>query len=81
MEYHITKKTAKKINPEYIFKTDTLSNHLDECISIIPPLLDALPNFKHIYKATNITDYYGRLKRLYETKRCEWYNRGSLWKN
>tara|TARA_R110001599_G_scaffold347011_1_gene572871 strand:+ start:15676 stop:15924 length:249 start_codon:yes stop_codon:yes gene_type:complete len=79
MEYYLTNKEAKDVNVDYIFKLDTLENHLEECTSILTPILDALPNFKHLYEPNNIKDYYDTLKRNYESKRSEWVNRGKLW--
>jgi len=79
MEYSVTNKEAKNIKPELIFKLDTLNNHLEECISIITPLLERLSDYKHLYERRTIEDYYGRLKRRYEAKKCEWLNRKKLW--
>jgi len=79
MEYHITDNEAKDINVDFVFKLDTLSNHLDECISTITPLIDVLSHFKHLYEPQSIEDYYSRLKRKYESNRCAWINRGELW--
>lgn len=79
MEYSVTNKEAKNINVDVIFKLDTLNNHFEECLSVIPIVIEVLPEYKHLYKAKNIEDYYGQLKRLYESKKCEWINRGKLW--
>tara|TARA_R110000744_G_scaffold134922_3_gene244228 strand:+ start:4907 stop:5155 length:249 start_codon:yes stop_codon:yes gene_type:complete len=79
MEYSLGKKEAKNIKVDYIFKLDTLENHLQECVSVIIPTINALPKYKHLYTPKNITDYYGKIKRLYESKKCEWLNRGELW--
>ncbi|QDP57694.1 MAG: hypothetical protein Unbinned6486contig1001_9 [Prokaryotic dsDNA virus sp.] len=79
MEYSITNKKAKNIKVDYIFKLDTLDNHLEECISIISPLLDVLPEYRHIYTPSKIEDYYGRLKRNYEVQKCKWKHREKLW--
>ena len=79
MGYKVTNKEAKNINVEFIFKIDTLDNHLHECISIIPALLDVLPDYKHLYEPKCIEDYYDRLKRMYESRKCEWKNRQPLW--
>ena len=35
MEYSLGKKEAKNIKVDYIFKLDTLENHLQECVSVI----------------------------------------------
>jgi len=79
MEYRITNKKAKGVNVDVIFKLDTLSNHLEDCVSVIPILIEVLPEYKHLYTPNKIEDYYSRLKRRYESKKCEWINRGKLW--
>jgi len=79
MGYTITEEEAKNINVDVIFKIDTLDNHMNECISIIPAILDVLPEFKHLYEPNNIQDYYDKLKRNYESRLCEWKNREPLW--
>lgn len=79
MEYYLEKKEAKNIEVDFIFKLDTLDNHLEECTSIISPIIDALPNFKHLYEPNNIKDYYERLKRNYESKKSAWMHREKIW--
>jgi len=75
MGYSITEVEAKGIKVDYIFKLDTLDEHLRECISTIVPVIDCLPNFKHIYEPTNISTFYNRLKRRYESNKSAWKNR------
>lgn len=79
MEYTLTDKKPTNIDVDFIFKIDTLDNHLEECISVIVPTLEVLPNFKHLYEPNVIQDYYDKLKRNYEAKLCAWKNRGELW--
>ena len=79
MGYNITDKEAKGIKVDMIFKLDTLDNHLEDCISTITPIIDVLSEYKHLYEPKAITDYYGRLKRKYEARKCEWLNMGKLW--
>jgi|14_taG_2_1085336.scaffolds.fasta_scaffold01250_9 hypothetical protein len=79
MEYNLTDTEVKNIDVDFIFKLDTLENHLEECTSIIPPILDALPDFKYLYEPNNITDYYSRMKRNYESKKSAWMHREMLW--
>jgi|TARA_R110000796_G_scaffold46483_3_gene112320 hypothetical protein len=79
MEYNLEKKEAKNIEVDFIFKLDTLDNHLNECTSIISPVIDALPMFKHLYEPKNIKDYYDRLKRNYESKKSAWMHREKIW--
>jgi len=79
MEYNLTDTEAKNIDVDFIFRLDTLENHLEECTSIITPILDALPDFKYLYEPNNITDYYGRMKRNYESKKSAWLHREKLW--
>ncbi len=79
MEYTLTDKVAKDINVDFIFRLDTLNNHLEECTSIVIPIIDALPSFKHLYEPNNVTDYYGRMKRNYESKKSAWLHRQKIW--
>jgi len=79
MEYNLTDTEVKNIDVDFIFKLDTLENHLEECTSIIPSILDALPDFKYLYKPNNIKDYYSRMKRNYESKKSAWMHREMLW--
>jgi len=79
MEYSITDTDAKNINVDVIFKLDTLNNHFEECISIITPIAELVEDFKHLYQPKDIKDYYGKLKWKYESRKCEWKNRGELW--
>lgn len=79
MGFSITEVEAKGIEVDYIFKLDTLGSHLEECISTITPVIDCLPNFKHIYTPNNISSYYNVLKRKYEANKSAWINRGKLW--
>ena len=82
MEYTIELTDEKQtLDLEYLYTYEDLTKHLNECINVIAPTLDILPDFKEHYTPSNIMDYYDKLKRNYEVKLKEWINRGSLWKN
>jgi len=82
MEYTVELTDEKQtLDLEYLYTYEDLTKHLNECISVIAPTLDILPDFKEHYTPSNIMDYYDKLKRNYEVKLKEWINRGSLWKN
>ena len=82
MEYTVELTSKKQtLKFEYLYNYEELTKHLNECISVIAPTLDILPDFKEHYTPSNIMDYYDKLKRNYELKLKEWNNRGSLWKN
>lgn len=80
---HRVELTSKKqtLKLEYLYTYEDLTKHLNECISVIAPTLDILPDFKEHYTPSNIMDYYDKLKRNYEVKLKLWNNKGSLWKN
>ena len=80
---HTVELTDKKqtLDLEYLYTYKDLTKHLNECISVIAPTLDILPDFKEHYTPSNIMDYYDKLKRNYEVRLKQWQNRGSLWKN
>ena len=82
MKYKIElndKKQTYKL--EYLYTYSNLTKHLNDCISVIAPTIDILPEFKEHYTPSNIMDYYDKLKRNYEVKLKEWQNRGGLWKH
>ena len=82
MEYTVVLTDEKQtLDLEYLYTYEDLTKHLNECINVIAPTLDILPDFKEHYTPSNIMDYYDKLKRNYEVKLKEWINRGSLWKN
>ncbi|QDP66849.1 MAG: hypothetical protein Unbinned5213contig1001_37 [Prokaryotic dsDNA virus sp.] len=82
MEYTVVLTSKKQtLEFEYLYNYEELTKHLNECISVIAPTLDILPDFKEHYTPSNIMDYYDKLKRNYELKLKQWNNRGSLWKN
>lgn len=82
MEYTIELTDEKQtLDLEYLYTYEDLTKHLNECINVIAPTLDILPDFKEHYTPSNIMDYYDKLKRNYEVKLKEWINRGSIWKN
>tara|TARA_R110000744_G_scaffold106225_2_gene202456 strand:+ start:10804 stop:11046 length:243 start_codon:yes stop_codon:yes gene_type:complete len=72
MEYHITNKEAVNIKVEYIFKLDSLQNHMNECIGKIRPIISVLPDYKHLYKQSIISTFYNRLERMYEVNKLKW---------
>ncbi len=80
---HRVELTSKKqtLKLEYLYTYEDLTKHLNECISVIAPTLDILPDFKEHYTPSNIMDYYDKLKRNYEVKVKQWQTRGALWKN
>lgn len=80
---HTVELTDKKqtLDLEYLYNYEDLTKHLNECISVIAPTLDILPDFKEHYTPCNIMDYYDKLKRNYEVRLKQWQNRGSLWKH
>ena len=80
---HRVELTSKKqtLKLEYLYTYEDLTKHLNECISVIAPTLDILPDFKEHYTPSNIMDYYDKLKRNYEVRLKQWQNRGSLWSN
>lgn len=82
MEYRIELTDKKQtLDLEYLYSYKDLTLHLNECISVIAPTLDILPDFKEHYTPSNIMDYYDKLKRNYEVRLKQWQNRGSLWSN
>ncbi len=82
MEYTIELTSKKQtLKLEYLYTYEDLTKHLNECISVIAPTLDILPDFKEHYTPSNIMDYYDKLKRNYEVKVKQWQTRGALWKN
>ena len=66
---------------EYLYNYGDLTKHLNDCISVIAPTIDILPDFKELYTPSIIMDYYDKLKRNYEVKLKIWKNRGDLWKH
>lgn len=82
MEYTVELTSKKQtLKLEYLYTYEDLTKHLNECISVIAPTLDILPDFKEHYTPSNIMDYYDKLKRNYEVRLKQWQNRGSLWSN
>lgn len=82
MEYTVELSSKKQtLKLEYLYTYEDLTKHLNECISVIAPTLDILPDFKEHYTPSNIMDYYDKLKRNYEVKLKQWQTRGALWKN
>ena len=82
MEYTVELTSKKQtLKLEYLYNYEELTKHLNECISVIAPTLDILPDFKEHYTPSNIMDYYDKLKRNYEVKVKQWQTRGALWKN
>ena len=82
MEYTLELTDKKQtLDLEYLYTYEDLTKHLNECISVIAPTLDILPDFKEHYTPSNIMDYYDKLKRNYEVRLKQWKNRGSLWNN
>lgn len=82
MEYTIELTDEKQtLDLEYLYTYEDLTKHLNECINVIAPTLDILPDFKEHYNPSNIMDYYDKLKRNYEVRLKQWKNRGALWSN
>ncbi len=82
MEYTIELTDEKQtLDLEYLYTYEDLTKHLNDCINVIAPTLDILPDFKEHYTPSNIMDYYDKLKRNYEVRLKQWKNRGALWSN
>jgi len=82
MEYTVELTEEKQtLDLEYLYTYEDLTKHLNECIKVIAPTLDILPDFKEHYTPSNIMDYYDKLKRNYEVRLKQWKNRGALWSN
>ena len=82
MEYTVRLTDEKQtLDLEYLYTYEDLTKHLNECIGVIAPTLDILPDYKEHYRPSNIMDYYDKLKRNYEVKLKLWQTRGALWKN